>query len=191
MRTVWQISAASCPPTERGGVSATRLSGAAPPPTNPTRHHQPQPTRGRWLHAAVCVAVCLVVCVAVCVVVQWYCPMTDWIPGSRRATALVETQVDAPAGLAGWWGVAILTLVAGNVSCDLEPVEPILRQLLPDLGVRRPSGGRCDALKVQNGRKNVKSAPYRPILSANRRRQRPTAVYAHADPAQTGGNGGN
>ena len=48
-----------------------------------------------------------------------------------------------------------------------------------------------DALKVKNGRKNVKSAPYRPILSANRTRQRPTAVYAHADPAQNGQNGGN
>ena len=46
-------------------------------------------------------------------------------------------------------------------------------------------------LKVENGRKNVKSAPYRPILSANTRRQRPTAVYAHADPAQNGQNGGH
>ena len=31
-------------------------------------------------------------------------------------------------------------------------------------------------LETENGRKNVKSAPYRPILSANRRRQRPTRV---------------
>ena len=39
------------------------------------------------------------------------------------------------------------------------------------------------ALKDKNGRKTVKSAPYRPILSANRRRQRPTHVYAGANPA--------
>ena len=49
--------------------------------------------------------------------------------------------------------------------------------------------GDLAALNVENGRKNVKSAPYWPILSANRRRQRPTAVYAHADPAQNGQNG--
>ena len=46
-------------------------------------------------------------------------------------------------------------------------------------------------LKVENGRKKVKSAPHRPILSANRTRQRPTAVHAHADPAQHGQNGEN
>ena len=46
-------------------------------------------------------------------------------------------------------------------------------------------------LKTKNGRKNVKSAPYRPILSANRTRQRPAAVYTNADPAQTGQNGGS
>ena len=46
-------------------------------------------------------------------------------------------------------------------------------------------------LKAKNGRKNVKSGPYQPILSANRRRQRPTAVYAHEGPAQNGQNGGN
>ena len=50
---------------------------------------------------------------------------------------------------------------------------------------------RLDRLKTKNGRENVKSALYHPILSANRRRQRPAAVYAHADPAQTGQNGGN
>ena len=49
----------------------------------------------------------------------------------------------------------------------------------------------AEHLKTKNGRNNVKSAPYRPILSANRTRQRPTAVYARADPAQNGGNGGN
>ena len=46
-------------------------------------------------------------------------------------------------------------------------------------------------LKAENGRKNVKSAPYRPILSEDMRRQRPTPVYADADPAQTGQNGEN
>ena len=50
---------------------------------------------------------------------------------------------------------------------------------------------RDQDLKVKNGRKNVKSAPYRPILRANRIRQRPPAGYAHTDPAQTGQNGGN
>ena len=43
----------------------------------------------------------------------------------------------------------------------------------------------------QNGRENVKSAPYRPILSANGRRQRPAPAYARADPAQYGQNDGN
>ena len=40
------------------------------------------------------------------------------------------------------------------------------------------------SLQVKNDRKNVKSAPYRPILSANRTMQRPAHVYAHVDPAQ-------
>ena len=48
-----------------------------------------------------------------------------------------------------------------------------------------------DDLKTENGRKNVKSAPYRPILSEDRRRQRPTHVYSHANPAQYGQNGEN
>ena len=39
-------------------------------------------------------------------------------------------------------------------------------------------------LKTENGRKNVKSAPYRPILSEDGRRQHPTHVHAHADPAK-------
>ena len=51
--------------------------------------------------------------------------------------------------------------------------------------------GAARDLEVKNGRKNVKSALYRPILSANRTRQRPTAVYAHSDLAQNGQNGGN
>ena len=46
-------------------------------------------------------------------------------------------------------------------------------------------------LKTKNGRKTVKSARYRPILGEDRRRQRPAHVYARADPAQNGGNGGN
>ena len=46
-------------------------------------------------------------------------------------------------------------------------------------------------LMAKNGRKNVKSARYRPILSADRRRQRPAPTYLHADPAQNGQNGGN
>ena len=46
-------------------------------------------------------------------------------------------------------------------------------------------------LQTENGRKTVKSARHRPILSANRRRQRPAHVYARADPAQNGQNGGN
>ena len=50
--------------------------------------------------------------------------------------------------------------------------------------------GQRRRLKVENGRKTVKSAPYRPILSANRRGQRPTAVYAQANPAPNGQNGG-
>ena len=40
--------------------------------------------------------------------------------------------------------------------------------------LREPRGRA--RLKVKNGRKNDKSAPYRPMLSANRTRQRPTAV---------------
>ena len=39
-------------------------------------------------------------------------------------------------------------------------------------------------LKAENGRKNVKPAPNRPISSANRRRQRLVHVYAHVNPAQ-------
>ena len=48
-----------------------------------------------------------------------------------------------------------------------------------------------ERLKTKNGRKNVKSARYRPILSANGRRQRPAHVYTRANPAQNGQNGGN
>ena len=58
-------------------------------------------------------------------------------------------------------------------------------------GLERGVARAGEDLKVKNGRKNVKSAPYRPILSANRTGRRPTAVDAHADPAQNGGNGGN
>ena len=57
--------------------------------------------------------------------------------------------------------------------------------------VGRRGRGRGVCLKTKNGRKNVKSARYRPILSANRTRPRPTHVYARANPAQIGGNGGN
>ena len=46
-------------------------------------------------------------------------------------------------------------------------------------------------LKAANGRKNVKSARCREILSANRRRQRPAHAHARADPAQNGQNGGS
>ena len=62
-----------------------------------------------------------------------------------------------------------------------------------DVPERLRDASLCDlsVLKTENGRKNVKSAPYRPILSANRTRQRPTAVCTHADPAKTGQNGGN
>ena len=59
-------------------------------------------------------------------------------------------------------------------------------------GVVDPAGEqRPERLETKIGRKNVNLAPYRPILSANRTRQRPTAVYAHANPAQNGQNGGN
>ena len=51
--------------------------------------------------------------------------------------------------------------------------------------------GRDGDLKTKNGRKNVKSVRYRPILSANRRRQRPAHVHARTNPAQNGQNGGN
>ena len=48
-----------------------------------------------------------------------------------------------------------------------------------DASHRGRSGCRpCrSAWKTKNGRKNVKSAPYRPLLSEDRRRQRPTHVY--------------
>ena len=49
---------------------------------------------------------------------------------------------------------------------------------------------QCLPLKTKSGRKNVKSARYRPILSANRRKQRPAHVYARADAAQNGQGGG-
>ena len=69
-------------------------------------------------------------------------------------------------------------------------VEParLLEPGGPD-GVEQPQ--RAEALKAENGRKNVKSAPYRPILSEDRRRQRPTPAYTDADPAQNGQNGEN
>ena len=63
--------------------------------------------------------------------------------------------------------------------------------LLGDDPVELGGGRQQLCLKVENGRKNVKSAPCRPILSVNRTRQRATAAYAHVDPAQTGQNGGN
>ena len=68
----------------------------------------------------------------------------------------------------------------------LGAVGPGEMELCARCAERRPCRQRVGdgrVLKVKNGRKNVKSALYRPILSANRRRQRPTAVYAHADPA--------
>ena len=55
-----------------------------------------------------------------------------------------------------------------RVEPKVRAAELIRVSLLP--------GDQPAALKVKNGRKNVKSTPYRPILSANRRRQRPTAV---------------
>ena len=45
--------------------------------------------------------------------------------------------------------------------------------------------------KTKYGRKNVISAPYRPILSEDRTRQRPTHALSHADPAQYGQSGEN
>ena len=53
---------------------------------------------------------------------------------------------------------------------------------------RRGPGRPQEALKAENGRQNVKSARYRPILNADRRRQRPAPTYANAHPAQSNQN---
>ena len=65
------------------------------------------------------------------------------------------------------------------------------RELFVVLGVDLGAESLPGDLKTKNGRKNVKSARDRPILSANRRRQRPAHAYARADPAQNGQTGGN
>ena len=67
---------------------------------------------------------------------------------------------------------------------------PVAAALVGALRGGAERGGRA-GLKTKNGRKNVKSARYRPILSASRRRQRPTHVYARENPTQNGQNGGN
>ena len=76
---------------------------------------------------------------------------------------------------------------------DVEVLVHLAKWLLSTCDTRSAEGRRFGtaSLKVKNGRKNVKSAPHRPIFSANRTRQRPTAVYSHADPAPNGQNGGN
>ena len=56
---------------------------------------------------------------------------------------------------------------------------------------RRLCACSCVFLKTKNGRKNVKSARYRPILSADRRRLRPAHAYPRENPAENGQNGGN
>ena len=72
---------------------------------------------------------------------------------------------------------------------SLAVVRAILAAMLSHRG--RVGRGGLVALKTKHGRKNVKSARYRPILSANRRMQRLAHAYARADPAPNGQNGGN
>ena len=71
---------------------------------------------------------------------------------------------------------------------DVEVAVHVLRAAVQKVVLVRHD---AVCLKTKNGRKHVRSAPYRPVLSASRTGQRPTAVCAHADPAQNGGNGGN
>ena len=59
------------------------------------------------------------------------------------------------------------------------------------LGLVAVVRGAVVHLEVENGRKNVKSAPNRPISSAYRRRQRLAHAYAHVNPAQYGQKGEN
>ena len=73
------------------------------------------------------------------------------------------------------------------VNADAQLAPEAVDLTLSPLDVLFELGG----LKTENGRKNVKSARYRPILSANGRRPRPAHAYACADPAQNGQNGGN
>ena len=67
-----------------------------------------------------------------------------------------------------------------------QPLVVVERRGVPAAVVQDRDPSVAEALKAGNGRENVKSARYRPILSANRRRQRPAHVYARADPAQYG-----
>ena len=99
-------------------------------------------------------------------------------------------------------GVVVRGVVPAELSRDAVGGD-VLRQVggLPaaaeeldlagDDGIHEQPDHPPQALETKNGRKHVKSARYRPILSANRRRPRPAHAYACADPAPNGQNGGN
>ena len=72
-------------------------------------------------------------------------------------------------------------------------MSPIATTPSVDLVIQsvRASPKYQQVLKTENSRKNVKSASYWPILSANRRMQRPAHVYPHKTAAQNDENGGN
>ena len=122
-----------------------------------------------------------------------------------RNTGLVASFLAPQNGATPWWAG---TNHASGAQSEQQPLRHPVDKRITHWHVVALSGAHepkraaisslfcfrlasIPALKVKNGRKNVKSAPYRPILSANRTRQRPTAVCAHADPAQNGPNGGN
>ena len=98
---------------------------------------------------------------------------------------------------AGWRGNAEQTGSEKNRKslaklCDVRRHVRVLDEDAPEERAdRQDQEDDVVGLKTKKSRKIVKSARYRPILSAHRTRQRPAHVHARTDPAQNGQNGGN
>ena len=91
-------------------------------------------------------------------------------------------SIVASPGANGRFGGLPHQRVVGAVQGELFVVVP----RCGELGARRRHRTALEHLKAENGRINVKSAPNRPTLSADRRRQHLAPTYAHAHPAQSG-----